>query len=209
MSGLWKGILIASLAVNFLFIGFVVGHQFGKEKTGTMAHLPGQNMRGEGMRGEGPQHKPALDNPMVLARMMVDTPILNDDDRAAVREAYKAYLPGIRRRAKEIEKARLETFLVLMEVPFDRTAYDSATERLRKLEGEQAEQVWAGIADGLVALPQERREKVQLYLQIKAQEEYAKRRAERRKRAQARRERLQQQEQPVSTPETQDKEPQK
>ncbi len=207
MSGLWKGILIASLAVNFLFVGFVVGHQFGRnidrDKTGTMGHVAGQGMRGEGMR-----HRAVLENPMMLARMMVETPILSDEDRKAVRNAYKDHLPDIRRRAKAIEKARFDALLALMEVPFDRAAYDSATQKLRNLEAEQAQQVWAGMADALAALPEERRERLQIYLRVKAEEEYARRKNVRQKREQAKREKLQQQGQPPAKEQSKEKEPQ-
>lgn len=207
MSGLWKGILVASLAINFLFAGFVVGHQFGRnidrEKTGTMGHVAGQGMRGEGMR-----HRAVLENPMMLARMMVETPILSDEDRKLVRKAYKDHLPDIRRRAQAIEKARLDAFLALMEVPFDRAAYDSATQRLRNLEAEQAQQVWAGIADGLAALPEERRARLQIYLRVKAEEEYARRKNMRQKREQEKRKKLQRQDQPLARPQSEEKEPQ-
>lgn len=186
MSGLWKGILIASLAVNFLFAGFVVGHQIGKGKSAPEAHMPGQAMRGQGMH-----HRAMLENPMMLVRMMVAAPILDDEARLIIRKTYKEHLPDIRRRAKAIEKARLEALSVLMAVPFDRAAYDKATEKLQNLEAEQAEQVWAGMADALMALPKERREGLQTYLRVKAEDEYTRRKAIQQKRQQKRGERLQ------------------
>jgi len=158
----WYGILIFSVALNLLGVGFIAGQLLGR-------HVPPR----EGVPGIGQRQQireNPLDGPLNFAHGFLQAKELSPDDKRIVRKALEQSMPDIRRRAVAIRKARRHTVQLLLQTPLNRAAYDRAVEDLARLEEAQIRQVSEAMADGLAALPPERLAEIQAKIRASIKE---------------------------------------
>lgn len=149
-------VLGASLALNFLGAGFMLGKGIGGPSS------PPRDMAG-----------PGFDNPRRLARLAEELP---DESRRAFRQAFREEIPDIRAAYREMRAHRRELFAVMSNDDWDKDEVAAKMDEINALRDQQRAAFDRALIGALDAISPEDR----ALLFSLAEQRRAERRAERR-----------------------------